>query len=72
MDLLIRDVPDDVVAALDAEAKRLGTSRAEIIRRTLTHAFPHERGAVTREDWVRLETVYADLADAEVMEQAWR
>lgn len=72
MDLLIRDVPDDVVAALDAEAKRLGTSRAEVIRRTLSQAFPHERGAVTREDWTRFEDVYAGLADADLMEQAWR
>jgi hypothetical protein len=35
-DLLIRDVPDDVLAALEAHARRLGLSRAEYVRRKLT------------------------------------
>ena len=34
-DLLVRDVPDDVVAALDAHAARLGLSRSEYVRRRL-------------------------------------
>ena len=38
VDLLIRDVPDDVVAAIDARAKRLGLSRTEFLRRQLTQA----------------------------------
>ena len=29
-DVLIRDVPDDVIAALDAHAGRLGLSRSEL------------------------------------------
>jgi predicted nucleic acid-binding protein len=33
-DLLIRDVPDDIVAAIDADAGRLGLSRSEYLRRT--------------------------------------
>lgn len=37
-DLLIRDVPDDIVAAIDANAGRLGLSRTEYLRRTLTQA----------------------------------
>jgi hypothetical protein len=32
-DLLIRDVPDDVVAAIDADAVRLGLSRTEYAER---------------------------------------
>jgi hypothetical protein len=32
-DMLIRDVPDDVIAALDAHAGRLGLSRSEYVRR---------------------------------------
>ena len=28
-DMLIRDVPDDVITALDAHARRLGLSRSE-------------------------------------------
>lgn len=34
-DMLIRDVPDDVVAAVDARASRLGLSRSEYVRRRL-------------------------------------
>ena len=32
-DMLIRDVPDDVIAALDAHAARLGLSRSEYVHR---------------------------------------
>jgi plasmid stability protein len=34
-DLMIRDVPDDVLRALDARAARLGISRSEYVRRRL-------------------------------------
>jgi hypothetical protein len=34
-DVLIRGVPDDVIAALDAHAGRLGLSRSEYVRRRL-------------------------------------
>ena len=34
-DMLIRDVPDDVVAVLKARARRLGLSRSECVRRRL-------------------------------------
>ena len=34
-DVLIRDIPDDVLAALAARAGRLGLSRVEYIRRRL-------------------------------------
>lgn len=33
--LLIRDVPDDVPAAMDARAQRLGLSRSEYLHRAL-------------------------------------
>lgn len=35
-DVLIRDIPEDVLAEVDAHAARLGLSRAEYIRRRLT------------------------------------
>jgi predicted nucleic acid-binding protein len=56
-DILIRDVPEHVVAALDARARRLGLSRSEYIRRQLA-AGPARRKpgrrAVGRADRARL------------------
>jgi len=39
-DILIRDVPDDVVAALETHARRLGLSRSEYVRRRLASSSP--------------------------------
>jgi hypothetical protein len=43
-DLLIRDVPDDVVAVIDARASRLGLSRTEYLRRRLAQDAILEQG----------------------------
>ncbi|MBA2282299.1 MAG: ribbon-helix-helix protein, CopG family [Acidimicrobiia bacterium] len=37
-DILMRDVPDEVLAAIDAKAKRVGLSRTEYLRRALGNA----------------------------------
>jgi hypothetical protein len=70
-DILIRDVPDDVVAAIDAKAHRTGLSRTEYLRRALAR----ERiGDETRVDVRSLEILaerLRDLDDPEVMSQAW-
>ena len=34
-DVLVRDVPDDVLAAIDTRAAHLGLSRSEYVRRRL-------------------------------------
>ena len=65
-DILIRDVPDDVVASLDARAKELGLSRVEYVRRRLAQELP-PRPRVTREDLERLSEAFADALDPEVM-----
>lgn len=70
-DLLIRDVPEDIVAAIDANAGRMGLSRSEYLRRTVAQA-AHKPGVVTVEDLTRFENVFADLADEDVMRQAWQ
>ena len=70
-DVLIRDVPDDVVAAIDTNANRLGLSRSEYLRRTLAQA-AHRPGVVTVEDLARFEGAFADLADDDLMRQAWQ
>lgn len=71
-DMLIRDVPDDVIAAVDAHARRLGLSRTEYVRRRLTQDAAVEGSAVGVQDLRRFTKIFADLADPEVMTQAWR
>ena len=69
-DILIRDVPDEVVAALDASARRLGISRVELARRQLAQVTA-EQPRCTIEDLERFAEHFADLADPEVMDRAW-
>jgi hypothetical protein len=71
-DLLIRDVPEDVVAAIDADASRLGLSRSEYLRRTLARAARETAGSMTVSDLELFESTFADLADDDVMRQAWQ
>ena len=70
-DLLIRDVPDDVLAALDSVAARLGLSRTEYIRRRLAQDARAARITVTTDDLRRFADTYSDLGDPAVMDRAW-
>jgi hypothetical protein len=70
-DLLIRDVPDDVLAAIDAKAQRLGLSRSEYLRRALARERATTDVDVTVDDLSRFAHTFADLANDEVMRQAW-
>jgi hypothetical protein len=70
-DVLIRDVPEDVVAAIDANAHRLGLSRTEYLRRALARERAMTATAVTVDDLSRFAETFADLADEEVMRRAW-
>ena len=70
-DMLIRDVPDDVIAAVDARAGRLGLSRSEYVRRRLAQEAVAS-AAVTTGDLARFSEAFADLEDPAVMSQAWR
>jgi len=71
-DMLIRNVPDDVIAALDARAGRLGLSRSEYVRRRLAQDAAAGDAAVSTGDLTRFAGLFSDLADPEVMSQAWR
>jgi plasmid stability protein len=71
-DMLIRDVPDDVIAAVDARASRLGLSRSEYVRRRLAQDAAAADQAVTTQDLARFADVFADLSDPDVMSRAWR
>ena len=70
-DILVRDVPDDVVAALDARASRLGLSRSEYLRRRLAQEAVAGSEPVTVEHLDAFAETFADLADPEVMKGAW-
>lgn len=70
-DVLVRDVPDDVVAALDARAALLGLSRSEYLRRRLAQEVATTNEQVTVEHLAEFAETFADLSDAEVMRGAW-
>jgi plasmid stability protein len=70
-DILIRDVPEDVVAALDARAARLGVSRSEYLRRRLAQEAVAAPCAVTAEHLRSFADTFRDLTDPEVMRGAW-
>lgn len=70
-DLLIRDVPDDVAAAIAAQAKRLGLSRTEYLRRQLARVATMAEGPVTVESRRRFSETFADLEDPDAMRRAW-
>lgn len=69
-DILIRDLPDDIVAAIDAKAARSGLSRTEYVRRALARE-RSDTAAVMVSDLERFAATFADLDDDEVMGRAW-
>jgi len=71
-DILIRDVPDDVLAAIDAKAQRAGLSRTEYLRRTLSRERSESLFDVTTDDLGIFAETFADLGDDTVMGGAWR
>ncbi len=70
-DVLVRDVPLEVVSALDATAKRLGLSRADYLRRELRRLASSTEVPVTVADLQRAGEAFQDLADPEIMRGAW-
>jgi len=69
--VLIRDIPEDVLAGIDANAKRLGLSRVEYLRRALARERTVVGQHVGVEDLARFGEAFADLADPDVMRRAW-
>jgi hypothetical protein len=70
-DVLIRDVPDEVLAVIDHRAADLGLSRSEYLRRQLSQEAARSEVAVTLADFQRFSALARDLEDPEVMAQAW-
>ena len=70
-DILIRDVPDEVLAAIDAKAKRVGLSRTEYLRRALERERVLDAGPVSLDQLRRVAALAEDLDDPAVMSGAW-
>lgn len=70
-DILIRDVPDEVLAAIDAKAKRVGLSRTEYLRRALERERTQANGPVDTDQLARMAALIQDLDDPDVMTDAW-
>jgi len=71
-DILIRDIPDDVLAAIDVKAQRAGLSRTEYLRRALAREHQDTTNGVSVGDLDRFAEVFEDLDDPDVMGRAWR
>jgi len=69
--LLIRDIPDDVIAAIDAKARLLGLSRSEYLRRQMTQAATAGETTVTAESLRQFSETFSDLGDDTIMRTAW-
>lgn len=70
-DILIRNVPADVVAGVEATAKRLGLSRNDYLRRQLVLEAKRATGTLTMDDLAWFAETFSDLDDTEVMAKAW-
>jgi plasmid stability protein len=71
-DLLVRDVPDGVMAAIDVRARRLGLPHTAYVRHALVREAVVSNGEVVMEDLVWFADMFADLADGDVMRHAWK
>jgi len=72
VDVLVRDVPEEVLAGVDAHAARLGLSRVEYIRRRLAADAATSGKAVSVADLRSFAETAGDLADPQVMGAAWQ
>ena len=68
-DVLVRNLSDEKLAAVDARASRLGISRNEYLRR-LVHR-DVDLVPVSKQDLKAFAATFADLADPEIMSGAW-
>lgn len=71
-DIVIRDLPDDVIVGLDRKAKERGVSLEEFIRLRLVESVSRSSEWVTVESLRYMSERLAELADSEVTAEAWR
>ena len=71
-DVLVRDVPEEVLAGVDAHAARLGLSRVEYIRRRLAADAATSAEAVSAADLRSFAEAAQALTDPQVIGAAWQ
>lgn len=69
-DILIRDVSEEAIALIDANARAAGLSRNEYLRRKLDGETDNRAG-VTVDDLKRAAHTFRDATDPEIMAGAW-
>lgn len=70
-DVLVRDLPDEVIAAVDSLAASMGLSRSEFLRRRLTQEATGSTQPVTQAHLAAFAVTFADLVDPQVMSGTW-
>lgn len=71
-DIIIPDVPDHTIAAIELKAQRLGLSRDSYLRRVLARERNIQSSEVSVVGMARFAEAFADLDDPDVMNRAWR
>lgn len=73
-DVLIRGLSDQALELIDQRAARLGISRNEFLRRRFEQDVQADDDLrpTTADDLRRSAAAFADLADPDVMADAWR
>lgn len=72
-DVLIRGLSKAAIDRIDTQAAALGLSRNEFLRRKLEETpASGDDATVSDDDWKRVADTFRDLADPEVMDDAWR
>lgn len=70
-DILIRNFPAEDLALLDEQARRVGLSRTEFLRRQLHREARRTQAPVTVGALSALSGLIADLADPDLLHEAW-
>ena len=70
-DILIRGIPDHVLAGVEANARRAGLSRAAYLRRMLERDQRDTSSDVTVDSLRRFRETFGALEDSDVMRSAW-
>ena len=71
-DILVRDVPQEVLARIEVHASRLGLSRVAYIRRRLAADAATSGEPVSAADLRTFADLAGDLSDPQVMGMAWQ